>query len=381
MCLGRGSLDPWDEVREINKSQLATLWQNTLVLDKEHTPDVECYNSEKTLVEETGEAMNPSQKNPKCFCARGKLFTPRQLVVIREMCVRYAAEGRTKISKRICRTLRWRQPNGRLKDMACREALRTLEKSGVVALPPPRTRGAIWKRLPDSVEYGGDQSLITALDLRSLHFVRVTTKREAILWNQLVQKYHYLESSRIVGRQLKYLVMDHDRPIACLGWGDSCWAIKARDAWIGWSSRQRLRNRRLIVTNVRFLILPWVKVKNLASYLLAQSIARLTDDWQSSYGIRPVLLETFVDPTRFSGTCYRAANWLSVGASSGYAKKGSSHHNSRAPKALFVYPINTYARMILKGQVKWNSTTSSRRVHDMKTGLSVFPLVSFSVLK
>jgi len=285
---------------------------------------------------------------PVPFRARGRVFTSHQLERIKEIVDVHRKESRTEISRRVCRALRWRQKNGRLKDMACREVLRKLEATGFIRLPAPRGRGAIWPASSKCGQHEEDPSPINSLDLGSLAIRLVSAAHERSLWNRLVENYHYIGSSRIVGRQLKYLVLTDGRPIACLGYGDACWAVKARDQWIGWKPHQLSRNRHLIVNNTRFLILPWVNVQNLASYILAKGSKAVHADWRAAYGYAPLLLETFVDTERFSGTCYRAANWLQLGMTAGYAKTGSAHRNSQAPKAIFVYPLRRDFKEVLK---------------------------------
>lgn len=288
------------------------------------------------------------------FEARGRRFTPRQLKIIARIVSTYSQESRTRISQRICRAIRWRQPNGQLKDMACREVLRKLNEIGFIELPAPRAAGARWIRSKGRAAPVIDQSPITALRFGETTLIRVPSKSDplASLWNSLVEHYHYLGSSRIVGRQIKYLAFLHDRPIACFGWSDAAWAVRCRDQWIGWTQQQRERNRHRVVNNARFLILPWIRVPNLASFLIARCTDAAIRDWGDIYGYRPLLLETFVDADRFTGTCYRAANWTELGQTSGYAKFGASHHNSQQPKLLLVYPTSPEFRSRLRGRMK-----------------------------
>ena len=282
--------------------------------------------------------------------ARGRRFTRRQMQRIAEIVDRYYHEGRTQISYRVCRALRWKQPNGRLKDVACREALRKFHQLGIVSLPPPRSAGAVWKPLDSSLQYTVKHPPITSLAFTKIELRKVETNGDTRLWNSLVSTYHYLGSSRIVGRQLKYMALVNEQPVACLGWGDCSWALSSRDNWIGWTKQQRAKQRKRIINNVRFLILPWVKLPNLASHLLAKCSRRVVNDWQEKYAVLPVLLETYVDPAHFSGTCYRAANWRKIGITAGYAKIGNFHHNSQTPKILFVYPLTADFQQILTGK-------------------------------
>ncbi len=288
------------------------------------------------------------------FHARGRFFTPKQIARIKTIVDRYSAEGRTRISQRVCRALRWRQANGELKDMACREVLRRLDDLGVIDLPAPKWGGAKWPPREENQQPCSKEKAvaISSLSFSEIELVCIASKRDplAALWNSLVDQHHYLHSSRIVGRQLKYIAFYAETPIACMGWGDCAWAQAARDRWIGWSEGQRSRKRHLVINNCRFLILPHVKVPNLASWLIARCTSAAIRDWNEQYSIRPILLETFVDSQRFAGTCYRAANWLAVGTTSGYAKVGNSHHNSQTPKLVFAYPTTQRFRKLLKGR-------------------------------
>ncbi len=275
--------------------------------------------------------------------ARGRRFTRRQILRIAEIVERHYHEGRTRISQQVCQVLQWKQPNGRLKDVACREVLRKLHQLGIVRLPPSRGGGAVWKPAESSLQYTVAHAPITSLAFSEIELCKVESRADMHLWNSLVSTFHYLGSSRIVGRQLKYIAWAKGQPIACLGWGDCSWAVGSRDKWIGWTEKQKARKRQYIINNVRFLILPWVKLPNLASHLLAKCAERVASDWQAKYAVLPVLLETYVDPARFLGTCYRAANWRELGITAGYAKVGATHHNSQTPKILFVYPLTPHS--------------------------------------
>jgi hypothetical protein len=281
---------------------------------------------------------------------RGRRLTIRQLETIIATTDNYFFETRTELSERVCRTLGWRQANGRLWDIGCREVLRHLETSKLIVLPRPVARGAHWNNAaPADLALPYDASPVRLIDLSTVQLRIVETKAAARLWNMFVSRHHYLHSSRIVGRQIKYLVYTDTRPIACLGWGDAAWELRARDEWIGWTRTQRLRNRHRIAANIRFLILPWVRVQNLASYILARSMRQVATDWSAKYGYEPVLLETFVDGRLYSGTCYLAANWQKIGVTAGYAKTGNSHHNSQRPKIVLAYPLQRRFRDILRG--------------------------------
>jgi len=295
--------------------------------------------------------MAKPKKPEREFKARGRVFSGREVLIMQALVKRHYKEGRTRISEKVCRALAWRQSNGRLKDMACREVLRNMNRNGLIRLPPARTYGGAWRKTKP-LPFEGSKTPIRGLSLDKLRIERVTDRAKAELWNLLIGTFHYLGSSRLVGRQMKYLVFSGKRPIACFGWGDAAWAVRARDEWIGWTSDERERFRERIINNVRFLILPWVRVKNLASHLLSRTAQCVVADWKDAYGVKPVLLETFVDPAKFDGTSYRAGNWVELGSTRGYAKHGGLHHNSQTPKKIFVFPVRQKFRTNLRDSQK-----------------------------
>jgi hypothetical protein len=183
---------------------------------------------------------------------------------------------------------------------------------------------------------------LTPLALR-----RVGTKCESRLWNEYIQRYHYLGHKPLPGAQLRYTVYSAAQPIALLGFGAAAWMSAPRDRYIGWTPEQRQRNLSLIVNNARFLILPWIQSKNLASMLLAKTAKILPHHWQEVYGYRPVLLETFVEKPRFRGTCYNAANWVYLGQTQGRGKLGPAGKQSVPIKDLWVYPSDRRFREAL----------------------------------
>ncbi len=285
---------------------------------------------------------------------RGFTLSDTEVDVIRGIVGEQWSHGRSYISRTICQSLGWYQNNGRLKDRACRDILRSLEQLGLLRLPPSKAKThrihtPVNHVLPDNHQLSPAKMARIVIDnITSTSIVMVRWTKEDQLWNNLIATYHYLGYRLIVGRHLKYIVYDGSIPLACLGWGDAAWHIRDRDAWIGWSTDQRRKNIELTVNNVRFLILPWVKVPNFASFILSRAIKVLKEDWQRFYAVRPVLLETFVEKRRFKGTCYRAANWIHVGSTKGFARQGYSYHNHQKPKDIYVYPLCANARDVLK---------------------------------
>lgn len=280
---------------------------------------------------------------------RGRPVTPQDLNGIRSIVHQYWEQGRTFISKELCRIWNWHQPNGALKDMACRELLRRLEQKGLITLPPKkididrRQKKQSLQGLPHETDLlTGRLKAFLPIDLRM-----VRGSPQETLHNSLIHQYHYLGYRQIVGPCLKYMAYIQNRPIACLCWGAAAWKVACRDRFIGWSASARSLNLYLILNNTRFLILPWVRIPYLASHLLSQNIKVLAPDWYGWYHYRPVLLETFVDGERFSGTSYRAANWLWVGRTQGRGKNDRDHQQDLPVKEVFLYPLKKEFREML----------------------------------
>lgn len=295
---------------------------------------------------------------------RGRTFNPREIKIISTLVHQYFKHGRTRISVEVCKTLNWKQPNGWLKDRACREVLRIFAEKQYFRLPRAKTKinnVAHYSKILKKPLHRVDTALIDSADLHSLTYRQVKGERDEDLWNWLVNKYHYLGFKLFVGRYLKYLIYAEDRIVAALGLCDPAWAISVRDTAlhaIGVGTEEaRLRG----INNGRFLIMPWVKVDNLASRILSLATSRFVSDWSSYYSVEPILMETFVDPDRFNGTCYKAANWIYLGESRGYFKSGRSHHNSQTPKMLFVYPLRKDVRQLLGSSLKESKRALSDR--------------------
>ena len=251
------------------------------------------------------------------------------------------AKGRKGISWVLCQQWEWRQPNGKLKDMACREILLTLNRKGLITLPPPLHDGNNHKRNKSIPKIHIDQTPLTqklsALPQVQLKMVRGTESES--IYNSLVHYHHYLGYCQIVGNHLKYIAYIGHRPVACLGCGSAAWSVKSRDAFIGWDKSTKEKNLHFIVNNTRFLILPWISIKYLASKVLALCANRISDDWLKIYNHHIYLLETFVEQHRFKGTCYKAANWVRVGQTKGTAKRGHDHLFHGNIKDVYLYPL------------------------------------------
>ena len=283
---------------------------------------------------------------------RGRPVTSQDLNLIRSLVDQYQQQGRTFISKELCRIWNWHQPNGALKDMACRELLRRLEQKGLLSLPPKkididrRQKKRSLNVLPhETHSVTGRLKEFLPIELKM-----VRGSPDEALSNSLIHQYHYLGYRQTVGPCLKYMAYVKERPIACLSWGAAAWKVACRDQFIGWSPSTRSNNLFFIVNNTRFLIFPWVRIPYLASHLLSQNIKVLASDWYRWYHYRPVLLETFVNGERFSGTSYRAANWLWVGRTQGRGKNDRDHQQDLPVKEVFLYPLKKTFREVLNDE-------------------------------
>ncbi len=275
---------------------------------------------------------------------RGRHITEQDLHQVRSVVAELWEQGRVAISRRLCRLWDWRQENGHYKEQVCRILLRRLESLGLITLPPPKhVANPPGKRYyvppvpPPEIDETPLEGSVRHLGTIRLAMVRRTPDEK--LWNYLVHRYHYKGYKIIVGAHLKYLAWADERPIACLSWSSSVFRIADRDRFIGWEAAARSANIRYVVNNSRFLILPWIQVKNLASYLLGLSARTVGRDWEAFYGYPIFLLETFVDQARFRGTCYKAANWVRVGETKGYAKKNTKFYKHGRKKDVLVYPL------------------------------------------
>lgn len=283
----------------------------------------------------------------------GRRFSSEDLDLLRQAAADYAALGVTEIARTACEWLDWRRPNGRLKNHECRLLLERLRDEGFLTLPSLRSLGKRGPRLPTLTAMSDPQPPIQCAiaDLGPLT-LRLIEPAEGILFRQLIQRYHYLAYRVPVGANLRYFVRSSDgRILAALQWTSPAWTMAARDHWIGWSPKQRVRNLQHIVNNSRFLVLPWVQVHGLASTILAQAARQLPIDWLRHYGYQPVLLETLVDASRFTGTCYRASNWICVGQTVGRGRMDRHHQFQQPRKLIFVLPLRRdYRRFLLQAR-------------------------------
>ena len=281
---------------------------------------------------------------------RGRDLGAADILYIRELIAAHPGESRRTLSRVLCEAWQWRQPNGTLRDMVCRGMLLMLERAGQITLPPvsyvrhnPLARRVRPVPVPIDITPVEDR----LHNLRPLRFEQVRRTAEEPLFNSLMEEHHYLGYEQPVGEHLKYLVWAQGRPIACMAWSSAPRHLGSRDRYIGWNQEARRRNIRFIAYNTRFLILPWVRVEHLASHILGRMAKRIPEDWQQMYGHPIYFLETFVDPERFRGTCYRAANWVLLGQTTGRGKQSNSYVPNRSIKEVLGYPLTKRFRELL----------------------------------
>lgn len=252
--------------------------------------------------------------------------------------------NRTRLSRELCEHWNWRNAAGRLKDMACRSLLLKLEARGLICLPPRRTASVngLRNRQFRVVDCEDSPLRCSLAELQPLQVTPVESKEDSAFFRFLLARYHYLGYRNTVGENVKYLLRAREgRPLAALLFGAAAWKCAARDAWIGWSSQQRQERLPLIANNTRFLVVPWARVPSLGSHALALTAARLSADWHRKYRHPIELLETFVEGERFRGTCYRAAGWQQVGATTGRTRNDDRSHPPGSPKEVFLKPLRT----------------------------------------
>ena len=284
----------------------------------------------------------------RIYC--GRTFPRAQIDLIRTLIAAHPALNRAQVARLVCAALPWTGADGRSKQMSCRVALLRMQADGLIALPPPRNGNGnarpYARRTPGAEPdlFGLDVPAEAVVDLR---IAPVLSRQHSHLWNEDVDRYHYLRYQPLGGAQLRYFAWSEHRPLALLGFAAAAWTVRARDRFIGWTPAQRQARLHLLVNNSRFLILPWIRCRNLASRVLAMTTRRLDKDWQQRYGYRPVLLETFVESPRFTGTCYKAANWICVGETAERGKRDVQHQRTLPTKLVWLHPLTADFRNAL----------------------------------
>jgi hypothetical protein len=271
----------------------------------------------------------------------GRAFSEADIQAINRLMEQDPSLKRTPLSRKLCELFAWTKPNGELKDMTCRVALLRMQLDGLITLPPSRMPGGRGPpHFPPTAATDAQTPLLQPVhELGALTLRPVTATAVSRLWNEYIARYHYLGYTPLSGSQMRYNVFAGDQLVALLSFGASAWKLAARESFIGWNEPERHKNLQLVVNNARFLILPWIQSKGLASKILSKIARQLPVDWHQRYGYRPVLFETFVESQRHRGTCYKAANWIHVGQTKGRGKKSSVHHQIIPIKDIWLYPL------------------------------------------
>lgn len=286
------------------------------------------------------------------FRYRSRTVTAQDIEFIRELIANHPRASRRQLSSKLCEAWNWVQPNGALCDMVCRSLMLELHRAGHIELPEvrfvpknPLTIRAKPKQLPLL-----DKSVVRGRvsELLPFEFVQVRRTAQESVFNSLIESYHYLGYTQPVGEHLKYIVYAQGHhPVACFAWSSAPRHLGPRDRYIGWSAQARKTNIHFVAYNSRFLMLPWVEVRYLASHLLGRMARMLPSEWERVYGHPVYFLETFVYPERFRGTCYRAANWVYLGQTTGRGKDDQTHKPNRPLKDVLGYPVHKRFRQLL----------------------------------
>ena len=281
---------------------------------------------------------------------RGRVVTADDILYIRELIAAYPRASRRRLSEKLCEAWQWRQANGALRDMVCRGLLLMLDRAGQIELPAVKFvphNPLVRRARPEPMPVDATPILGPLADLRPMEIEQVRRTDHECLFNSLMEQHHYLGYEQPVGEHLKYLVWAQGRPIACMAWSSAPRHLGSRDRYIGWSAEARRRNIRFIAYNTRFLILPWIKVPHLASHILGRVTSALPGDWERMYSHPVYFAETFIDPGRFRGTCYRAANWVLMGRTTGRGKASNSYTPNRSIKEILGLALTRRFRELL----------------------------------
>lgn len=281
---------------------------------------------------------------------RQRVISDAEVVFIRRLIAEHPQASRRELSYKLCEAWNWVQANGALRDMLCRGLMLKLHREGRIELPPVQLRPPnplAERKKPAAVEVDTRPLQGRLAEVRPLEFRSVRRTPEEPLFNSLLEQYHYLHYKQPVGEHLKFLIYAGARPVACFAWSSSAHYLGCRDRFLGWSEEARRKNIHLLAYNPRFLVLPWVRIPCLASHLLARMTRMLSREWERVYGHPIYFVETFIDPERFRGTCYRAANWTVLGCTTGRGKNAWSKKPNRSIKEVLGYPLTPHFRELL----------------------------------
>lgn len=308
-------------------------------------------------------------ESSKSITVSGRRFTSKQIAQVQDTVQTFSKLSRKELAFTICEHFNWITPNGELKINSCLSALEKFERMGIVNLPAKNTYCVRGPNKPITLTDATrglaplDEPLMKLLPIE---IRRITTKCDKQLWKEYVERYHYLGYKRPFGAYLSYFIVSKGRDgqyLGCLLFSASAWSVAPRDLWIGWQRRDRIRRLNYVVNNSRFLIFPWVKVESLASHVLSLVAKNIANDWQEVYGYKPVLIETFVDTSKYEGTCYQAANWQCLGTTKGGGRMDRLKRSTSEVKSIYTYPLVSNFRDVLRGKV------TTRRCEVKQTAL------------
>jgi hypothetical protein len=283
---------------------------------------------------------------------RGRVVTAEDILHIRELIAAYPRASRRRLSQKLCEAWQWKQANGALRDMVCRGLLLALDRAGHIELPAVKCvpqNPLVRRQRPEPVLIDTTPIVAPLPALRPVEIQQVRRTNDEALFNSLMEQYHYLRYEQPVGEHLKFLVWAQGRPLACLAWSSAPRHLGSRDRYIGWSAEARRGNIRFLAYNTRYLLLPWVRVPHLASHILGKMTTQLSQHWERMYGHPVYFAETFIDPGRFRGTCYRAANWEFLGLTTGRGKNDQTYKPNRPIKEVLGLPLTPRFRELLQG--------------------------------
>jgi len=281
---------------------------------------------------------------------RGRMITSEDILFIEQLIAAHPRASRRRLSQKLCEAWQWKQANGALRDMVCRGLLLMLDRAGHIELPAVKFvphNPLVRRERPEPVPIDTTPIEGSLHELRPVEIEQVRRTDHEPLFNSLMEQYHYLAYEQPVGEHLKFLVWAQGRPIACLAWSSAPRHLASRDRYIGWSAGARRRNIRFLAYNTRYLILPWVRVPHLASHILGKMTSQISHDWERMYRHPVYFAETFIDPGRFRGTCYRAANWKLLGRTTGRGKASNSYKPNRPIKEVLGFPLTPRFRELL----------------------------------
>jgi hypothetical protein len=294
-----------------------------------------------------------NQNKPAAVFLSGRYFTSQEIAEIQNTVRLFSKLSWMELIQTICEHLKWTTPAGRNKVDSCAKALTTLQAQGLLKLPPKRVMVKAKEKTAVGCRTNPESAMTgTVREYAPIKVQPVTEVSQMRLWNEYMERYHRLHYKRPFGAHQRYFILDRsDRRLGCLLFASSAWSLAERDRWIGWTQRDRALRLNWVVANTRFLIFPWVSIKNLASTALSLAAKRIRQDWKSRYGYEPVLLETFVEPEHYRGVCYQAANWIQLGVTAGRGRMDKKTQYLSTPKLIYVYPLVENFRSFLQGAI------------------------------